>query len=122
MVDDNKHKGFAPPIFQKILRSNYFATFFHILVLVNAISAATLQYDHNKKTAAPSKKLDNIYKAEVIFLVFLVIVSVSIYTYIYKCVSFFSSLFLPFLPFLLINLYLSLFAFSDCLCLSIQHY
>ena len=67
MVDDNKHKGFAPPIFQKILRSNYFATLFHILVLVNAISAATLQYDHNTKFADdPEAKLDNIYKAEVI--------------------------------------------------------
>ena len=63
MVDDNKHKGFAPPIFQKLLRSNYFNTMSHILVLLDAGIAASLEFDH--KTKQRDHKFDDIYYAQV---------------------------------------------------------
>ncbi|XP_012946071.2 sodium leak channel non-selective protein [Aplysia californica] len=67
MVDDNKTNGFAPPIFQHVLRSNYFHTFFHVLVLVDASIAASLEFDHHLKL--PQNKYDNIYYAEVVLTV-----------------------------------------------------
>ncbi|XP_065924032.1 sodium leak channel NALCN isoform X6 [Magallana gigas] len=66
LIDENKAKGFAPPFFQKILCSNFFHTFFLLLVFANAITGATLSF---KDQASIYNKLDGFYYAEVAFTV-----------------------------------------------------
>ncbi|KAK7090889.1 hypothetical protein V1264_010629 [Littorina saxatilis] len=67
MMDENKAQGLAPPIFQKVLRSNFFHTFILILVLLDASIAASLSFNHRDKL--PEDKLDEFYYAEVILTV-----------------------------------------------------
>ena len=64
MVDENKHSGLAPPIFQRVLRSNVFHMLTLLLVLVDTCIAASLRFDHHTKL--PERKLDEFYYAEVI--------------------------------------------------------
>ncbi|XP_061184372.1 sodium leak channel NALCN-like isoform X2 [Saccostrea echinata] len=66
LIDENKAKGFAPPFFQKILCSNFFHTFFLLLVFANAITGATLSF---RGQADVRNKLDGFYYAEVAFTV-----------------------------------------------------
>ncbi|XP_078311873.1 sodium leak channel NALCN-like isoform X2 [Crassostrea virginica] len=66
LIDENKAKGFAPPFFQKILCSNFFHTFFLLLVFANAITGATLSFQDQ---ASVYNKLDGFYYAEVAFTV-----------------------------------------------------
>ena len=47
-IDENKPRGVAPPFIQKVLKSSIFHIFILILVLANAITAATIHFDHNK--------------------------------------------------------------------------
>ena len=63
MVDENKSHGFAPRVFQLILRSNVFHTCVLIVVLLDAIVASRLHFDHRHKL--PENKLDQFYYAEV---------------------------------------------------------
>lgn len=63
MVDENKTNGLAPPIFQRVLRSNFFHTIILLLVLVDASIAASLSFDHDKKL--PADKMDGFYFAQV---------------------------------------------------------
>ncbi|XP_021355108.1 sodium leak channel non-selective protein-like isoform X2 [Mizuhopecten yessoensis] len=65
MIDENKAQGMAPPVFQRIMCSNVFHTFFLLLVLASAITEASLSFDH--KTRLPENKLDGFYYAEVVF-------------------------------------------------------
>ncbi|KAH9490260.1 hypothetical protein Btru_035289, partial [Bulinus truncatus] len=67
MVDENKTNGLAPPIFQQVLRSNFFHTFILLLVLINAVIAASLSFDHNKKK--PEDKFDIFYYSEVVLTI-----------------------------------------------------
>nr|AGC13755.1 LNALCN-EEEE [Lymnaea stagnalis] len=67
MVDENKTNGLAPPIFQRVLRSNFFHTFVLLLVLIDASIAASLSFDHNKKM--PEDKLDGFYFAQVVLTI-----------------------------------------------------
>ncbi|XP_014778996.1 sodium leak channel NALCN [Octopus bimaculoides] len=64
-IDEDKAQGRAPPIFQKILRSNVFHISLLLLVMLNAFTAASLTFDHNKTN--PDRKLDGFYYAEVVF-------------------------------------------------------
>ena len=66
LIDENKAKGFAPPFFQKILCSNFFHTFFLLLVFANAITGATLSFQDQ---ASVYNKLDGFYYAEVAYSV-----------------------------------------------------
>ncbi|XP_062569236.1 sodium leak channel NALCN-like, partial [Saccostrea cucullata] len=66
LIDENKAKGFAPPFFQKILCSNFFHTFFLLLVFANAITGATLSF---RGQTGVGSKLDGFYYAEVAFTV-----------------------------------------------------
>lgn len=63
MMDENKAQGLAPPIFQRVLRSNFFHTLILILILVDAAIAASLRFNHYDKL--PAHKLDMFYYAEV---------------------------------------------------------
>ena len=63
MVDENKHSGLAPPIFQRVLRSNIFHMLTLLLVMVDTFIAASLRFDHHTKL--PERKLDEFYYAEV---------------------------------------------------------
>lgn len=88
MVDENKTSGLAPPIFQRVLRSNVFHTFILFLVLGDAITAASLRFDHHTKN--PQDKLDGFYYAEVYLCVFVhlthLIIFLEIFLYIcWKC-------------------------------------
>lgn len=64
-IDEDKAQGRAPPIFQRILRSNVFHITVLLLVLMNAVTAASLMFDHDK--IDPDHKLDSFYYAEVVF-------------------------------------------------------
>lgn len=72
MMDENKSQGLAPPIFQRILRSNFFHTFILILVLLDASIAASLSFNHRNKR--PADKLDEFYYAEVSYCRFTVFI------------------------------------------------
>ena len=63
MMDENKAQGLAPPIFQCVLRSNFFHTFILVLVLLDGSIAASLSFNHGNKR--PEDKLDEFYFAEV---------------------------------------------------------
>ncbi|XP_055869131.1 sodium leak channel NALCN-like isoform X2 [Biomphalaria glabrata] len=67
MVDENKTHGLAPPIFQQVLRSNFFHTFILLLVLIDAVIAASLSFDHHKKN--PNEKFDIFYYSEVVLTI-----------------------------------------------------
>ena len=49
VVDENKTKGLAPHIFQRILRSSLFNMTMLLLVLANAIITATIKHTHKEK-------------------------------------------------------------------------
>ena len=68
-IDEDKAQGRAPPIFQRILRSNVFHISVLLLVQMNAFTAASLTFDHNK--IDPDHKLDRFYYAEVSQTLFL---------------------------------------------------
>ncbi|XP_059160576.1 sodium leak channel NALCN-like isoform X2 [Physella acuta] len=68
MVDENKTNGLAPPIFQRVLRSNFFHTIILLLVLIDASIAASLSFDHDKKL--PDDKMDGFYFAQVVLTIF----------------------------------------------------
>ncbi|KAK3584758.1 hypothetical protein CHS0354_002278 [Potamilus streckersoni] len=65
MIDENKAQGLAPPLFQRILRSNAFHAFILLMVLGSAIAEASLSFDHHRKD--PNSKLDSFYYTEVFF-------------------------------------------------------
>ncbi|XP_041355861.1 sodium leak channel non-selective protein-like [Gigantopelta aegis] len=67
ILDENKTKGLAPPVFQRVVRSNFFHTFILLLVLASSITQASLHFDHVSKL--PDNKLDGFYYAEVVFTV-----------------------------------------------------
>ncbi|PVD19084.1 hypothetical protein C0Q70_21643 [Pomacea canaliculata] len=67
MMDENKAQGLAPPIFQRVLRSNFFHTLILILILVDAAIAASLRFNHYDKL--PAHKLDMFYYAEVVLTI-----------------------------------------------------
>ncbi|XP_056005775.1 sodium leak channel NALCN-like isoform X4 [Ostrea edulis] len=68
LIDENKAKGWAPPFFQKILCSNFFHTFFLLLIFANAITGAALSFK-GQGQAPGSNKLDGFYYAELAFTV-----------------------------------------------------
>ncbi|GFN75763.1 sodium leak channel non-selective protein-like [Plakobranchus ocellatus] len=74
MVDENKHSGLAPPIFQRVLRSNLFHVFTLVLVLVDASIAASLRFDHHTKL--PELKLDKFYYAELVLTILFILEAV----------------------------------------------
>ncbi len=47
-IDENKPKGLAPHIFQRILRSSLFNMTMLLLVLANAVITATLKHTHKE--------------------------------------------------------------------------
>ena len=62
-LDENKPRGLAPPFCQRILKTAWFHILVLLLVLANAVTTATIHFDHNK--IDPLKKIDNYYYAEV---------------------------------------------------------
>lgn len=73
LIDENKAKGWAPPFFQKILCSNFFHTFFLLLIFANAITGAALSFK-GQGQAPGSNKLDGFYYAEVTFIFYIQVV------------------------------------------------
>ncbi|GFS24477.1 sodium leak channel non-selective protein-like, partial [Elysia marginata] len=71
MVDENKHSGLAPPIFQRVLRSNVFHMLTLLLVVVDTGVAASLRFDHHTKL--PERKLDEFYYAELVLTVLFIL-------------------------------------------------
>ncbi|XP_074643734.1 sodium leak channel NALCN-like [Tubulanus polymorphus] len=47
-IDESKPRGIAPPIFQRVLKSTVFHTLVLLLVLVNALVAASVRFDHDE--------------------------------------------------------------------------
>ena len=62
-LDENKPRGLAPPFFQRILKTAWFHILILMLVLANAITTATIHFDHDK--IDPYTKIDNYYYIEV---------------------------------------------------------
>ena len=62
-IDENKPRGLAPPFFQRILKTAWFHISILLLVLANAITTATINFDHYKIN--PYEKIDGYYYAEV---------------------------------------------------------
>ena len=55
-VDNNKSKGLAPEILQKIMKSSLFNMCMLILVLVNALITATIKHTHKEKIDSERKQ------------------------------------------------------------------
>ena len=62
-VDENKPRGLAPPCLQRVLKTAWFHILVLLLVLANAVTTATMHFDHNK--IDPFDKIDNYYYVEV---------------------------------------------------------
>ena len=60
-VDESKPRGLAPPGVQAVLKMAWFHILILLLVLVNAITVATISFDH--KTI--EEKINGYYYAEV---------------------------------------------------------
>ncbi|ELU07210.1 hypothetical protein CAPTEDRAFT_150573 [Capitella teleta] len=63
-IDENKPRGLAPPLFQRILKTAWFHILILLLVLANAVTTATISFHHRR---APDTKIDGYYYAEVVF-------------------------------------------------------
>ena len=62
-IDENKPRGLAPPFFQRVLKMTWFHTLILLLVLANAMTAATIHFDH--LYIDPYQKMDHYYYTEV---------------------------------------------------------
>ena len=62
-VDENKPRGLAPPCCQRVLKTAWFHILVLLLVLANAITTATIHFDHDK--IDPNQKFDKYYYTEV---------------------------------------------------------
>ena len=62
-IDENKPRGLAPPFFQCILKTAWFHILILILVLANAIVAATMSFDYRLQD--PHKDFEGYYYCEV---------------------------------------------------------
>ena len=62
-LDENKPHGSAPPFFQRILKTAWFHILILLLVLVNAITTATIYFDHYE--IDPYQTMDHYYYLEV---------------------------------------------------------
>ena len=62
-LDENKPRGLAPPVLQRVLKTAWFHILILLLVLANAITTATIHFDH--QDINPFNKIDNYYYAEV---------------------------------------------------------
>ncbi len=63
-IDENKPRGLAPPFLQRVLKTPWFHILLLLLVLANAITTATIHFDH-KKIDPVSHKFDGYYYTEV---------------------------------------------------------
>jgi hypothetical protein len=63
-IDENKPRGLAPPIFQGILKTAWFHILILLLVLANAVTMATITFNHRKER---ENKFDGYYYVEVVF-------------------------------------------------------
>ncbi|CAH1782033.1 unnamed protein product [Owenia fusiformis] len=68
-IDENKPKGLAPAFIQRILKSTIFHNAILVIVLGNAITMACLSFNHKPGVNIDDVKLDNFYKAEVVFTI-----------------------------------------------------
>ena len=62
-IDENKPRGLAPPFCQRILKTAWFHILILLLVLANAITTATIYFDHINTN--PWNKKDGYYYSEV---------------------------------------------------------
>ena len=75
-IDQNKPRGLAPPFLQRVLKTALFHILILLLVLANAITTATIHFDH---VIDPFIKIDAYYYTEVV--------------YYYRCLSLYRALF-----------------------------
>ena len=64
-IDENKPRGLATPFFQSILKTAWFHILILIIVLTNAVIAATMSFDY--RLTGPHHDFKEYYYVEVLY-------------------------------------------------------